>query len=85
MALGIRFGRTNALDVRARDRSYFKAELLLRRFEKKHGTLLCCHLIGINLRTPEGLEQLKRIRLEKCVNYIESATEIAINLAESDS
>ena len=82
MALGLKFGRTTTADVKARDRSYEKAESFLSVFEKKYGTLLCFNLIGIDLKTTEGLEQLKKIRLEKCGNYVKSATEMVIQLAE---
>ena len=84
MALGLKFGRTTTVDVNARDRSYGKAESFLSFFEKKYGTLLCCNLIGIDLKTTEGLEQLKKIRLEKCGNYVKSATEMVINQTESE-
>ena len=84
MALGLKFGRATASNTYARDKSYGKAADFLSLFEKEHGTILCYNLIGLDLRTPEGLEKLKTVRLEKCVNYVKSATEMVIHLVESE-
>ena len=84
MALGLKFGRTTASDTNSRDKSYRKAAEFLNFFEKKYGTILCYILIGLDLRTPEGLERLKTIRSGKCMNYVKSATEIVIHLVESE-
>jgi C_GCAxxG_C_C family probable redox protein len=82
MAIGIKYG-SNEPSVEKRLRAYALAKEFYRRFEKKHGNVLCRELIGYDLSNPEELDKAREERVyeEKCVNFVRGAVEI---LAEID-
>jgi hypothetical protein len=55
---------------------------LFQAFEKEFGTCKCFDLIGIDLTTPEGLEESRRVDLHAnvCHKYVRFATETAAGL-----
>ena len=56
MVLGL--GRGNAI-LETKDDPYRMAEKFIKRFQERHGTILCRQLIGHDLSTPEGLQQAR--------------------------
>jgi C_GCAxxG_C_C family probable redox protein len=82
MAIGIKYG-TNEPSVEKRLRAYELANKLYKRFEKKHGSVLCRELIGYDLSNAEELDKARKERVfeEKCANFVRNAVEI---LAEVD-
>lgn len=54
---------------------------LLKRFEAKHGTLLCRELVGYDLSTDEGFKAAKESgALKKCATFISDAAELVEDL-----
>ena len=82
IAIGLKFGRSEAKDTKRREESYQKALELFKRFEKKFGSALCYDLIRLDLTTPEGRERIKAVRLEKCISFVRSAARSAARLME---
>jgi len=82
IAIGLKFGRSEAKDTKRREESYKKALELFKRFEKKFGSALCYDLIRLDLTTPEGRERIKAVRLEKCISFVRSAARSAARLME---
>jgi len=82
IAIGLKFGRSEAKDTERREESYEKALELFKRFEKEFGSALCYDLIKLDLTTPEGRDKIKAVRLEKCVSFVRSAAANAARLME---
>lgn len=85
MALGLKFGRERGDDNDAKAMAYSKIRELFAAFEKEFGTCECFGLIGIDLSTPEGLEQARQAGLHQniCPKYVEfCAREAARLMAE---
>jgi C_GCAxxG_C_C family probable redox protein len=56
MALGLARGGAT---VDQKDETYRLAEEFIKRFQERHGTILCRELIGHNISTPDGLENAR--------------------------
>ncbi|MEW5902332.1 MAG: C-GCAxxG-C-C family protein, partial [Acidobacteriota bacterium] len=54
MAIGLKYGRTRAEDEAAKEKTYALVHDLIRRFELRHGSIVCRELIGVELSTPQG-------------------------------
>lgn len=75
MALGL--GRGSAA-VDKKDETYRLAEDFIRRFQERHGSILCRGLIGHNISTAAGLQSAREQKVFKtiCPGLIKDATEI---------
>jgi C_GCAxxG_C_C family probable redox protein len=78
MALGYQLG-FNKPDPQAKERVYALTREFMRRFEAQHGGLACKALLGIDLSTPEGLQEArdKGVFTTKCLQFIAGAVAIA--------
>ena len=76
MALGEGTGDNGERE--ARYKSYDLAREFIRRFEKKHGSIQCRTLIGVDLTTKEGHGEAKQNNLFKtiCQPLVKSSAEI---------
>jgi C_GCAxxG_C_C family probable redox protein len=76
MALGL--GRGSAT-VDKKDETYRLAEDFIRRFQERHGSILCRELIGHDISTPAGLQSAREQKVFKtiCPGLVKDATEIA--------
>ncbi len=79
MVIGLKGGYTTP---DGKDATYSLAREFMRRFEEKHGTLICRDLIGCNLCTEEDLQQAKEkgVFESVCPNLVRDSIEILENL-----
>ncbi|MFB0504464.1 MAG: C-GCAxxG-C-C family protein [Candidatus Bathyarchaeia archaeon] len=84
MAIGIKYG-TNEPSAEKRLRAYELARMAYRRFEKRHGSVLCRELIGYDLSDPEELEKARNAEVfeEKCTGFMRATVEILRSLGEN--
>ncbi|MEM4704472.1 MAG: C-GCAxxG-C-C family protein [Candidatus Bathyarchaeia archaeon] len=83
MAIGARFG-TNEPSAEKRLKAYQLAQTFYRKFERKHGSVLCRELIGYNLSVPEELEKAKKSGVfeEKCPLFVKTAVGYLLAITE---
>jgi C_GCAxxG_C_C family probable redox protein len=86
MALGLKYGATDAADKEAKEKAYALAREFVDRFEARHGSSVCRELLGWDISTPAGHEAAKYRRLFStlCPKYVADAAEIVeVLLADS--
>ncbi len=76
MAIGIKYGSNDPGEEKNLI-AYAKANELYRKFEKKHGTVLCRELIKYDLTDPEQISKARQegVFEKVCVNFAKSAVE----------
>lgn len=79
MVIGLAHGPTAADDAASREKTYAVTKEFWSRFEERHGSLVCCELLGVDIGTPEGREAAMRTGLFKtrCPMFVRDAAEIA--------
>jgi len=81
MGIGLMLGRS--FPEEQVEPTYDVVQRLLNRFENKFSTTNCQELIGCDLNTDEGQEKFEANNLfEKCTEYTEEATRMAMSLIE---
>jgi len=83
LAISLKFGRGNGQDRTATDRTYDKAQELIREFEKQQGSTMCLVLVdGCRFNTSEGREKFKKQDLlhTRCVGCVRTVCEILPSL-----
>ena len=80
MAIGLARGREQPEQPRAQ--AYAAAQQLYRRFQEEMGSTVCRELTGIDLSTPEGLQQLysSDVRQRVCLPAVAAAYRLALEL-----
>ena len=78
MVIGARYGRVNPDDHASRDKTYAIIDEFNRRFLELHGSLDCRELVGVDLRTDEGMEEAQREGYfqSRCARYVGEAEKI---------
>ncbi|RJP61171.1 MAG: C_GCAxxG_C_C family protein [Ignavibacteriales bacterium] len=82
MAIGLKYGRTNAEDTGTKEKNYDIVNQFANNFINKFGSLKCTELIGYNLSTDEGLEKAReenRFRTH-CPLFVKEAASITEDL-----
>jgi len=65
--------------------SYTAVEKMIGRFEEKFGSINCKELTGCDLGTKEGMDSFMANKvMDKCKNYTEEATRIAMTIIEDE-
>ena len=84
MVLGLRHGAT-VLDQDAKQRTYASVQEFTRRFESRHGSIVCRNLLGCDIATAEGYQRAQDQKLFSiiCPKLVESAATILEELANS--
>jgi len=79
MALGLKYGYTAP---EGRDATYGIAQEFMRRFEEKHGSLVCRDLIGFDISTPENRERTQQSGMFQkiCPGLVRDSAEIVQEL-----
>src|SRR4030042_5517377 len=54
LAIGLKYGRTRPEDEEAKEKTYSLVHEFLRRFQDRHGSIVCRELIGVDLSSPQG-------------------------------
>ena len=84
MALGIRYGRNNPDESTAR--CYEAVQGFVKAFENKFGSTNCQQLTGCDLGTEEGREKFNSGNvIQKCREFTEEATSLAMSIIEEKS
>lgn len=78
MALGLKFGRTQADDLAAKELNYEKVAEFVSHFKALHGSILCRDILGADMSTPEGRLKIKEENLVKlrCPGFVEDSARI---------
>lgn len=82
MLIGLKYGRTKADDLEARDRTYAKMRQFTDRFKALHCSIQCRCLLGLDLGTEEGMQLAREKDLFQtiCVKYVQDAATIVEDL-----
>jgi C_GCAxxG_C_C family probable redox protein len=82
MALSLRHCGTPADEPLSKERTYPAVREFLARFRALHGTIECRELLGIDIGSPEGLQQARDEGLFKrrCPAFVKTAAEIVEEL-----
>jgi C_GCAxxG_C_C family probable redox protein len=82
MAIGLKYGRTRAGDIEARDRTYALMRQFTDKFKALHCSIQCRCLLGLDIGTEEGMRLAREKDLFKtlCPNYVKRAAEIVEDL-----
>ena len=78
MIIGLKYGRTRADDLEARDRTYAKMRLFAEKFKALHCSIQCRCLLGLDIGTEEGMRLAREKNLFQtlCSGYVRHAAEI---------
>ncbi len=63
MVLGLKFGNAAASDQEGKEAAYAHVREFARRFQTRHGSLICRDLLDCDISSPEGLATAKRYGL----------------------
>ncbi len=85
MAIGLKCGRATPEDLEARDATYAKVQQLIESFSEEFGSVRCIDLTGIDMTTPEGMEEAKarNIHVDFCPKFVVFAAEKAQSLIDN--
>ena len=79
MALGLRYGNSEANDLAARDLGIAKMQEFREKFEAEYGSMVCRKIMGYDISVPEEMEKILEENLfeTKCARLVCRAIEIA--------
>jgi C_GCAxxG_C_C family probable redox protein len=83
MVIGLRYGRTKAEDLAAKDRTYAAVRTFLSQFAERHGgKKSCTGLVGFNLSDPAQFAAAKEcnVVLARCPGFVRDAVELVEKL-----
>jgi C_GCAxxG_C_C family probable redox protein len=82
MVIGLKWGRTKAEDISARDRTYESVARFIRDFECLHGSIACKKLLGYDLGSKEEFDKAEKEGLFKthCPKFVQTAADILSDL-----
>jgi len=86
MTIGLKYAKTADGEDEMKARGYQLVREFADAFEKKHGSIHCRELIGIDLNTRAGFEQAVAdgVFQTKCIRYVEDAAELVEQLLKRD-
>ena len=78
MVIGLRYGRTEAQDKTAKEKTYAEVGEFLKRFKQRNVSVECTKLIGYNLSDPQQVAQAKKNQavMARCPALVRDAVEI---------
>ena len=84
MVIGLARGMANAEEKDLKEQTYQMTQAFIKEFEKRHKTIDCRDILGIDISTSEGLKEAKDRGLIKtiCAPCVRSAVEIVGNIIE---
>ncbi len=82
MAIGLKYGMTQAKDEAARDKTYKLAQEFAARFKGRHNSVVCRELLGYDLSSPEERKAAyeKGLFTTLCPELVRDAVEIVEQL-----
>lgn len=83
LALGVIEGRTHKDSLKQKEAAYASGEEFVRRFKKKHSTILCDQLTGITMTDTKARSEASKDGLfaKKCPSFVADAVRIALEIA----
>lgn len=86
MAIGLRYGRTKADDIPAREKTYAAVNTFIQKFERAFGSIICKELLGHDLSTEEGHDKAQEQGLFEtfCPKLVRFAAERTEELISTD-
>ena len=84
MVIGLAYGKTEAKDEDAKEKTYQQVREFVERFQAANGSTVCKELLGFDLSVPEEAAQAKEKGLFKnlCPRLVENAVEILEEMLE---
>jgi C_GCAxxG_C_C family probable redox protein len=78
LALGYLDRESDSKRLPSRLRAYLRVQEFCREFEEKHGSLNCRELLGYDIGTPEGCDEIERQGLirSRCSGFVSDAVEM---------
>jgi C_GCAxxG_C_C family probable redox protein len=78
MVIGLKYGKTEAKDEDAKEKTYQQVKKFLERFRAANGSMICKELLGFDLSVPAEAAQAKEKGLFKnlCPRLVKDAVEI---------
>lgn len=78
LLIGLKYGRTRAEDIQARERTYDLMHQFIQKFKTVHGSIQCKCLLGVDISSPQGLKQAEENNLFKtlCPNFVQTSAKI---------
>jgi len=82
MAIGLKYGRTRADDIPARERTYEAVTAFIEKFGTVFGSTICKELLGHDLSTEEGHKKAEEEGLFEtlCPKFVQRAAELVEEL-----
>lgn len=82
MAIGAKYGSSEPSDRNAKENTYALSNVFIMEFEKKHGSIMCKKLLGCDISTKKGLEQIARKDLHRkiCLELVRDAVKMTKEL-----
>jgi len=78
MAIGLKYGKAQAKDDQAREKTYELVREFVKRFKARRGSIVCKELLGYDISTPEGAKIVReqKISANLCPQLVRDAVEI---------
>ncbi|UCC41176.1 MAG: C_GCAxxG_C_C family protein [Candidatus Aminicenantes bacterium] len=78
LVIGLKYGRIEAEDIEAKEKTYELVQEFVKRFKSLHGSVNCTELLGFDLGTPEGMKLAEKKELfeNACPKFVQNAAEI---------
>jgi len=78
IVIGLKYGAVSGQDQDAKIKTYRLVREFTERFEARNGSVVCRDLLGCDISTPEGFDEMKRKGLHGtvCVKAVRDACEI---------
>lgn len=78
MVIGLKYAKTRAEDEEKKEKTYRLVKEFVSRFKNRNGSIVCRELLGFDISTPEGMEQIKERNLFSllCPKFVHDSAEI---------
>jgi hypothetical protein len=78
MVIGLKYGKTDAGDDAATEKTRERVRRFVHEFTLKNGSINCTELLGYDMRTPEGYTAAKEsgLFISKCPALVRDAADI---------
>ncbi|HME53452.1 MAG TPA: C-GCAxxG-C-C family protein [Candidatus Lokiarchaeia archaeon] len=78
MAISMKHGRGTVDDLEAKPRTYELGKQFMTKFKEKVGSCICEEIIGVNIGTPEQLQEARDLKLFEttCLDAVKTAADI---------
>jgi len=78
MVIGLKYGRTNANNILAKEKTAELVQEFVKRFKSRHDTIVCKQLLGYDISIPQQRAKIEEQNLFKtvCPKFVRDAAEI---------